>query len=48
MSGTTKENTLMPAEVSQAGTNVAMPSTGTMRYRKGLKRRPFLLAARAK
>src|SRR6185437_10821618 len=30
-SGVTKENTLMPAAVSQAGTNAAMPSSGTTR-----------------
>ena len=48
VSGTTKENTLMPAAVSQAGTNTTMPRTGTMRCRNTFHRPPLRLAARAK
>ncbi len=40
VSGTTKENTCIPAAVSQAGTNAAIPASGMTRCSSGFQRRP--------
>jgi hypothetical protein len=40
VSGATKENTRIPAEVSQAGTNAAMPASGMIRCSSGFQRLP--------
>src|SRR5579864_7893676 len=40
VSGDTKENARIPAEVSQAGTNAAIPASGMIRCSSGFHRRP--------
>src|SRR6516165_7900487 len=40
VSGATKENARIPAAVSQAGTNAAIPASGMIRCSSGFQRRP--------
>jgi hypothetical protein len=48
VSGPTKENTRIPAAVSHAGTNAAIPSSGMIRCSSGFQRRPPRRDAEAK